>query len=133
MSTRRETLLLQTLWSGHVHESRIMALECDRHGGGWAIPVLGHNQIRLARPRRLPLVSVLAVQKDDDVAILFDTVVADQAVGDEVVRALHRGVVDGLWSQRLDAHDPVPVEIAAGDLTQRLGVKCLRTAHEAFS
>ena len=40
-----------------------MALEGHGYGGGRAVAVLGHYEIGLARPRRLPLVSVLAVQE----------------------------------------------------------------------
>jgi hypothetical protein len=35
----------------HVHEARIMTLERDRHGGGRAVPVLGHDQVRFTRSR----------------------------------------------------------------------------------
>jgi hypothetical protein len=42
-------------WTGlsarHIDKTRIMALERDRHGGGRAVPVLGHDQVRLAGPR----------------------------------------------------------------------------------
>ena len=60
-----------TLSRSHVHESRIVALERDRHRGGRAVPVLGHDQVRLAGPRRLPLVRILAVQEDHDVRVLL--------------------------------------------------------------
>jgi peptidoglycan/LPS O-acetylase OafA/YrhL len=117
----------------HVHESRIVALERDRYSGGRAVPVLGNDQVRLASPRRLPLVRILAVKQDHNVAILFDTIVGHEAIGDEVVGALHGGVVDRLRSERFDADDAVPVEVAAGDLAQRLAAHCLRAAHQALS
>jgi lysophospholipase L1-like esterase len=122
-----------TLSARHVHEPRIMALERDRHRGGRAVPVLGHDQVRLAGPRRLPLVRILTVQEDNDVAILFDTIVSYETIGDEVVRTLHCGVVDGLGSEPFDAHDAIPVEIAAGDVAQRLGAECFCAAHQALS
>src|SRR6185437_5318881 len=100
-----------------------MALEGDRYGGGRAVPVLGHDQVRLAGSRRLPLVRVLAVQKDHNVTILLDAVVTYETVGNEVVGAFYCGVVDGLRSERLDGDDPVPVDVAAGDLAQRLGAE----------
>src|SRR6266568_4739802 len=100
-----------------------MALECDRHGGGRAVPVLGHDQVRLARPRRLPLVRILAVQKDHNVTILLDAVVAYEAIGNEVMCAFYCGVVNGLRSERLNADDPIPVDVAAGDLAQRFGAE----------
>jgi peptidoglycan/LPS O-acetylase OafA/YrhL len=56
----------------HVDKARIVALERDRHGGGRAVPVLGHDQVSLARSRRLPLVRVLAVQKDHNVRVLLN-------------------------------------------------------------
>src|SRR5439155_24435097 len=82
--------------------------------------VLRHDQVRLAGPRRLPLVRVLAVQKDHNVTVLLYAVVTYEAVGNEVVCAFYCGVVNGLRSERLDADDPVPVDIAAGDLAQLL-------------
>ena len=54
------------LLTRHVHKAAVVPLECHRHGRGRPIPVLGHDQVRLAGPRRLLLVLVLAVQKDDD-------------------------------------------------------------------
>lgn len=56
----------------HVHESREMQLRSDGHGVSWPISMLGNNEIRLARPRRLFVVVVVAVQKDDNVGILLD-------------------------------------------------------------
>ena len=55
--------LLHPLWSGHVHESRIMALECDCHGGGRAVSMLRYDQVCLACSGRFSLISVFAVQK----------------------------------------------------------------------
>jgi hypothetical protein len=46
---------------GHVDEAAVVALEGDRHGGGGAVTVLGHDEVGLARPRGLLLVGVLAV------------------------------------------------------------------------
>src|SRR4249919_3737750 len=100
-----------------------MALECDRHGGGRAVPVLGHDQVRLARSWRLPLVCVLTMQKNHNVTILFDAVVAYEAIGDEVMCAFYCGVVHRLRSERLDADDPVPVDVAGGDRAKRLGAE----------
>src|SRR5205807_9137886 len=103
----------------HVDKSRIMTLECDGHSGGRTVPVLGHDQVRLTSPRRLSLICILTMQKNHNIRILLDAVVTDEAIGDEVVGALHCGVIDGLWSEGFDADDPVPVEVAAGDLAQR--------------
>jgi hypothetical protein len=52
---------------GHVDKTRIMTLERHGHGGGRAVPVLGHDKVRLARPHRLLLIEVLTVQEDHDV------------------------------------------------------------------
>ena len=52
---------------GHVDEAAVVPLERHRHRRGRAVPVLGDDQVRLARPRRLPLVGIFAVQQDDDV------------------------------------------------------------------
>ncbi len=120
------------LSASHVDKSRIMALECDRYRGGRAVPVLGHDQVRLAGPRRLPLVRILTVQENHDVRVLLDTIVSYETIGDEVVSAFHCGVIDRLRSQGFDAHDPVPVEVAAGDLAQRRGAEGLRAAHQAL-
>src|SRR5271156_3247195 len=63
--------LQATNLSGHVHKAGIVALERHGHGGGRAIPVLGHDKVRLTGPRRFFLVLILAVQKDNDVRVLF--------------------------------------------------------------
>ena len=49
------------------NEPAVVPLECDGHGRGRPVAVLGHDQVRLAGPRRLPLVRVLPVQQDHDV------------------------------------------------------------------
>src|ERR1022692_3842763 len=56
----------------HVDEPAVVALERYGHRGGRAVPVLGHDQVRLPRAGRLRLVLVLTVQHDHDVAVLLD-------------------------------------------------------------
>lgn len=56
----------------HVDEAAVVALECDRHSSSGTVPVLSHNEVGLAGARGLALVSVLAVQEDDDVRVLLD-------------------------------------------------------------
>src|SRR4051794_18691654 len=70
----------------HVHETAVVALERDRDRGRRPVPVLGDDEVRLARPRALLLVGVLTVQQDHHVRVLLDRVVHGNAVGDEVVR-----------------------------------------------
>ena len=114
---------------GHVHEAAIVPLERHGHGRRRAVPVLGHDQVSLPRPRRLFLISVLAVQKDHNVRVLLNAVVADKAVGDKVMRTLYCCVIDRSLSQWLDTYDPVPVDVAASDLAERLGVEHIGTSH----
>jgi hypothetical protein len=38
------------LAGSHVDEAAVVALERDRHDGGRAVPVLGHDQVRLPGP-----------------------------------------------------------------------------------
>jgi hypothetical protein len=59
----------------HVDETAVVTLEGNGHGSRRAVPVLGHDQVRLAGSGRLPLIEVLAVKQDHDVSILLDTVV----------------------------------------------------------
>src|SRR5215469_1140232 len=62
-STRRAAWpQLRRLVSGHLCEPAVVALERHGHNGGRTISVLGHDQVSLARSRRLPLIGVLAVQ-----------------------------------------------------------------------
>src|SRR5690242_2938149 len=107
-----------------------MALECDSNGGSRAIPVLGHNEVRLASARRFPLVGILTVQKNDDVCVLFNTIVTNEAIGDKVVCALYCGVVDGLRSEWLDGDNLVPIHVAAGGLAKRFRVQGVGTAQQ---
>src|ERR1700683_2566643 len=58
-------------WS-HVDEAAVVALEGHRHRRGRAVPVLGDDQVRLARPRRLPLICVFSMQKYDNIRILLN-------------------------------------------------------------
>jgi hypothetical protein len=95
-----------------------MTLERHGHDGCRAVPVLGHDEVRLSCPRRLLLVQVLPVQEYDDVRVLLDAVVTDHGVCDEVVRALDRSVIDRLRSEGLDADDSVPVNVAACDFLE---------------
>jgi hypothetical protein len=48
------------------------------------------------------------------------------------VGAFYCGVVNGLRSERLDADDAVPVDVAAGDLVQRLGAEDRRAPQQAL-
>lgn len=64
-------LALSHLLTHHIHKTRIVALESDSYGRGRAVAVLGHDQVRLAGPRRLLLVLVLAVQKNNDIRVLL--------------------------------------------------------------
>src|SRR5438034_7055439 len=84
------------IWSagGHVDEAAVVALERDGDGRGRAVTVLGHDQVRLARPRRFLLVGILAVQEDYDVGILFYTIMQVCPIYDKIVRFENRGVED---------------------------------------
>jgi hypothetical protein len=62
----------RSVLTGHIHETAVVALECNGHGGGRAIPVLGHYKVCLPRPRRFLLISILAMQKNNDVGVLLD-------------------------------------------------------------
>ncbi len=88
-------------------------MQLRRHGDrvGRPVSVLGHDEVRLAGARRLLVVVVVTVQKDDDVGVLLDRVVRGDAVGDEVVDAGHRRVVDGLLTQGFDRGDLVPEHV----------------------
>src|SRR5215469_1903190 len=70
---------------GHVDEAAVVTLERHRHGRGRAVPVLGDDQVRLAGPRGLPLVCVLAVQQDHDVRVLLYTIVQVYPVCHEIM------------------------------------------------
>src|SRR2546423_608607 len=70
------------------------------------------------------------MQKNHNVRILFNTVVANEAIGDEVVRAFYCGVVDGLRAERLDVDDFVPVDVTAGGLAQYLRVQSVGAAQQ---
>ena len=76
--------------------------ECHGHGGGRAIPVLGHDQVRLARPRRLLLILVFAVQQDNDVAILLYTIMKIYSISDKVMSSEDCRIINWLMSDTLD-------------------------------
>src|SRR5260370_40467726 len=95
----------------HVDKTGIMALECHRHGGSRTIPVLGHDQVRLARTRRLLLVLVLAVQKNNDVTILFDTIMDIDSISDEVMHFEDCRIVNWLIPYTLYKCDSVPENV----------------------
>ena len=78
-------------------------------------------------------VRALAVDEDDDVGILFDRVVRDDAVGDEVVRARHRGIEHRLHAERLDGADGVPEQVGLRESMQLRVRECRRDAHEPLT
>src|ERR1700727_1847535 len=51
----------------------------------------------------------------------------------EIVCFLDRRVVDGLRSERFDAHDLVPEDIARGDLPQLVRIERVRAPHQALA
>ena len=55
----------------HVYKAAIMALECHGYASSRAVSVLGHDQVRLPRPRRLLLISILTMQKNYYVRVLL--------------------------------------------------------------
>ena len=57
---------------GHVHEAAVVALEGHRHRRGRPVPMLGDDHVGFAGARRLALIGILAVQKDNDIAILLN-------------------------------------------------------------
>src|ERR1700722_8415022 len=63
---------LRFLAGCHVDEAAVVPLERHRHGRGRAVPVLGDDQVRLARPWRLPLVRIFSMQEDDNIRVLLD-------------------------------------------------------------
>src|ERR1019366_3536183 len=56
----------------HVHETAVVPLEGDSDCRSRAVAVLGHDEVRLPRTGRLPLVGILAVQQDHYVRVLFN-------------------------------------------------------------
>ena len=79
-----------------------MALERDRNGGSRAIPVLGHDQVGLTSSRRFPLVGIFAMQKDDYVRILFNTIMQVNAVGNEIMRSGYSRIIYGLLTDAFE-------------------------------
>src|SRR5215472_2535599 len=65
------TILWLSAW-GHVYEAAVVPLERDGDHRRRPVPVLGDDEVRLARPGRLRLVGVLPVQQDHNVTILLD-------------------------------------------------------------
>jgi len=59
----------------HVHKTREVQLGGDGHGIGRAVSMLGHNEVGLARARRLLVVVIVAMQQDDDIGVLLNAVV----------------------------------------------------------
>src|SRR3954453_18540690 len=56
----------------HVGELRIAAQEREHHLADRAVPVLGDDDVRLARPLRVAVVVLVAVDEHDDVGVLLD-------------------------------------------------------------
>src|ERR1700689_2136027 len=92
----------------HVHEAAVVPLERYRHRRGRAVPVLGDDQVRLARPRRLPLISVFAMQKYYYVRILLYTIMNVYPICDEIMSARNGSVINRLLSDALDGNHRVP-------------------------
>src|SRR5580704_4805991 len=64
---------LSTLsYTRHVRESTIMTLECHGYRGGRAIAMLSHDQVGLSGARRLSLICIFSVQKEDNIRVLLD-------------------------------------------------------------
>lgn len=60
------------LAGSHVDEAAVVTLEGDGDRRSGSVTVLGHDQVGLARPRRLLLVGILTVQQDDHVRVLLN-------------------------------------------------------------
>src|SRR5579864_2664936 len=98
----RETLHTDRSPGRHLDKARIVALERYGHCRSRTIPMLCHDQVRLAGARRLSLVLVLTVQKDNDVTILFDTIMYINTIGDKVVRSKNCRIINCLISDTFD-------------------------------
>jgi hypothetical protein len=55
----------------HVHETRILALEGDGHGAGWARTLLSQDNVSFAGTRVFLFTDSFTVQKDNDVGVLL--------------------------------------------------------------
>lgn len=76
-----------------------------------ARPVLGYQQFGGPSVGRLWVVQLVPVKEHHHVGVLFEAVVYDYAVGDEVVRSADGGVVDMSLSVRLQGNDCIPPDV----------------------
>lgn len=67
--------LMNRLLARHVGEPRQVQLVRDGHGLGWAVAVLGQNQVGLTATWVVSLEGIRPVQQDNHVGILFERVV----------------------------------------------------------
>jgi hypothetical protein len=119
--------------SRHVDKAGIVPLECYRHGGGRAVPVFGHDQVRLACTRRLLLVLVLAVQKDNDIRVLLDTIMKCNSIGDEIMSFEHCRIIDWLMSDTFNMRDGIPKNVVCGEHFQLRVIQNLCNAPDSCS
>src|SRR5215471_17904661 len=85
LATECETLQQPGSAWGHVYEPAVMTLEGHRHRGGRPVQMFGHYHVSLPGPGRLTFVGVLAMQKNNDVAILFNTIVQANSICHKIV------------------------------------------------
>src|SRR5262249_43135984 len=57
----------------------------------------------------------------------------EDPIGDEVVSAFHSGVVDGLRTERLDAHNPIPEDVRRSRRFKYRGPENLGAPGQLFS
>jgi len=79
-----------------------MTLERHGYGRDWAVPMLGDDQVRLTGARRLPLVRILAVQKDNYIRVLFYTIMYTNSIGDKIMRSKNCRIINCLISDTFD-------------------------------
>src|SRR2546422_1334346 len=73
------------------------------------------------------------MQQNNNVRVLLDTIVRKNAVSNKIVSVLHGRVIDLLRTERFDTHDPVPIDVTAGDCAEHSRVERIGTAEQPFS
>jgi hypothetical protein len=102
----------------HVDKTAIMPLKCDGDRCRRPVAVFGHDEVGFSRPRGLPLVCILPVQKNYYIAILFDTIMDAYSICDKVVAAKYRRIVDSMFADALYRFDLVPEYVISSEHLQ---------------
>jgi AcrR family transcriptional regulator len=126
-----EGVLEQKLRGCHVHKAAVVALERHSHRRRRTVPVLGHDQVRLSRPRRLLFVRIFPVQENYNVGILFYTIMQVYPICYEIVRFVNCSVIDRLKSHRFYGDDPVPIDVIRSEHFEFCAVEHVSNAPNA--